>query len=369
MQPYFEKHSLFKVMQALLQAVIKERPADPYAYMVQMLQNSSQSAARRMQSSISSNGHPSTPEAAVFVGCLKSGRRTRGNSHSVAFREEAGVPTAAEAAAGMACGGGTAAAEEAVAVSAAAAAADPTNMDACSSAEGKREPSMTAFSEENTVTSLCLPQYVPSHVSPLPEMLPRMKPAAPVIPSERSCPPPQHNTDVPQLACAAEDYRHIAWTRSLFEEVPLQEPVVSSCGSTAQVQRPFLVPTHIVPSPSAGIARTAGRLPARSQSTPSLNPPSLLPLKGNGRPPRGRALHTILGFQQAEHQRKAETFSGVDDLNSPGLSASTQYTQERILADLSAGPSMMSEDGSSFPVFNSVWREEPQQTWIPRTMK
>jgi len=123
MQPYFEKHSLFKVMQALLQAVIKERPADPYAYMVQMLQNSSQSAARRMQSSISSNGHPSTPEAAVFAGCLKSGRRTRGNSHSVAFREEAGVPTAAEAAAGMACGGGTAAAEEAVAAAAAAAAA------------------------------------------------------------------------------------------------------------------------------------------------------------------------------------------------------------------------------------------------------
>jgi len=228
---------------------------------------------------------------------------------------------------------------------------------ACSSGEGKQEQPMIAAAEKSAFPGRCLPQYVSSRVSPLPEMLTPMKPSAPVLPSEPSC-PPRHSSDVPQLACAAEDYRHMAWTLSLFEDVPPQEPLASSCSSTAQVHRPFVAPAPIAPSPSAGIARTAGRLPARSQSTPSLNPPSLLPLKGNGRPPRGRAIHAIKSFQQAEHQRKAETFSGVDGLNSPGLSASTQYTQERTLPDLSAGPSILSEDDSAMPVLNSPWRED-----------
>jgi len=193
-----------------------------------------------------------------------------------------------------------------------------------------------------------------------------MKPSAPMLPSEPSC-PPKHSIEVPQLACVAEDERHIAWTWSLFEEVPPQEPAASACSSTALVQGPFLAPQHVATSPSASIARTAGRLPARSQSTPSLNPPtplnqretpSLLPMKGNGRPPRGRAIHAIKGFQQAEHQRKAEILSGVDDLNSPGLSASTQYTQERTLLDLSAGPSILSEDDSALQVFGSSWRDD-----------
>eukprot|EP00929_Paragymnodinium_shiwhaense_P038365 TRINITY_DN20271_c0_g1_i1.p1 TRINITY_DN20271_c0_g1~~TRINITY_DN20271_c0_g1_i1.p1 ORF type:complete len:736 (+),score=192.28 TRINITY_DN20271_c0_g1_i1:195-2402(+) len=43
-QPYFEQHSLIEVMQTLLQAVIKEKPADPYGYMIRVLQNSSKAA-------------------------------------------------------------------------------------------------------------------------------------------------------------------------------------------------------------------------------------------------------------------------------------------------------------------------------------
>lgn len=39
-QPYFEQHHLMDVMQVLLQSVIKDKPEDPYAYMIGVLENS-----------------------------------------------------------------------------------------------------------------------------------------------------------------------------------------------------------------------------------------------------------------------------------------------------------------------------------------
>mmetsp|Transcript_57121 Transcript_57121/g.107316 ORF Transcript_57121/g.107316 Transcript_57121/m.107316 type:complete len:964 (-) Transcript_57121:213-3104(-) len=44
-QPYFEEHEILEVMQKLLQALIKEKPQDPYEYMVQVLQNTRNAAA------------------------------------------------------------------------------------------------------------------------------------------------------------------------------------------------------------------------------------------------------------------------------------------------------------------------------------
>jgi len=41
-QPYMERHCLLKVMQTLLQSVIKEQPNDPYGYMIGVLQSSCQ---------------------------------------------------------------------------------------------------------------------------------------------------------------------------------------------------------------------------------------------------------------------------------------------------------------------------------------
>lgn len=38
-QPYADKHNLLKVLQTLLKSVMAEKPADPFAYMVQALQN------------------------------------------------------------------------------------------------------------------------------------------------------------------------------------------------------------------------------------------------------------------------------------------------------------------------------------------
>eukprot|EP00450_Noctiluca_scintillans_P038329 CAMPEP_0194479360 /NCGR_PEP_ID=MMETSP0253-20130528/2515_1 /TAXON_ID=2966 /ORGANISM="Noctiluca scintillans" /LENGTH=283 /DNA_ID=CAMNT_0039318577 /DNA_START=415 /DNA_END=1264 /DNA_ORIENTATION=+ len=38
-QPYFETHHLMEVMQCLLQSLIKDRPKDPYEYMIRMLEN------------------------------------------------------------------------------------------------------------------------------------------------------------------------------------------------------------------------------------------------------------------------------------------------------------------------------------------
>lgn len=48
-QPYFEQHGVMNMMQALLQAVIKEKPADPSQYMIQVLQNSRQAAAGKAE--------------------------------------------------------------------------------------------------------------------------------------------------------------------------------------------------------------------------------------------------------------------------------------------------------------------------------
>mmetsp|Transcript_52199 Transcript_52199/g.124427 ORF Transcript_52199/g.124427 Transcript_52199/m.124427 type:complete len:536 (-) Transcript_52199:96-1703(-) len=39
-QPYFDQHHILEVMQGLLQGLIKEKPMDPYAYMIQVLVNS-----------------------------------------------------------------------------------------------------------------------------------------------------------------------------------------------------------------------------------------------------------------------------------------------------------------------------------------
>lgn len=38
-QPYFEEHDVLEVMQKLLSALIKERPADPFGYMIQVLES------------------------------------------------------------------------------------------------------------------------------------------------------------------------------------------------------------------------------------------------------------------------------------------------------------------------------------------
>jgi len=51
-QPYIEQHHLIDVMQALLQSVLKEKPEDPYAYMIKMLQNSSRAAAGKSQRAV-----------------------------------------------------------------------------------------------------------------------------------------------------------------------------------------------------------------------------------------------------------------------------------------------------------------------------
>lgn len=56
-QPYFEQHSLIEVMQTLLQAVIKEKPVDPYGYMIRVLQNSAKAA----QGKRSNRPHSASP--------------------------------------------------------------------------------------------------------------------------------------------------------------------------------------------------------------------------------------------------------------------------------------------------------------------
>jgi len=38
-EPYFETHHLMEVMQCLLQSLIRDRPKDPYAFMIRMLEN------------------------------------------------------------------------------------------------------------------------------------------------------------------------------------------------------------------------------------------------------------------------------------------------------------------------------------------
>lgn len=43
-QPYFEQHHIMDVMQALLQSVIKEKPVDPYSYMIRVLENTRSAA-------------------------------------------------------------------------------------------------------------------------------------------------------------------------------------------------------------------------------------------------------------------------------------------------------------------------------------
>eukprot|EP00427_Karlodinium_veneficum_P000939 CAMPEP_0169150452 /NCGR_PEP_ID=MMETSP1015-20121227/50200_1 /TAXON_ID=342587 /ORGANISM="Karlodinium micrum, Strain CCMP2283" /LENGTH=1069 /DNA_ID=CAMNT_0009219605 /DNA_START=14 /DNA_END=3223 /DNA_ORIENTATION=+ len=48
-QPYFEQHSLMETMQTMLQGVLKEKPADPYAYMMRILENSRNAAAGAAQ--------------------------------------------------------------------------------------------------------------------------------------------------------------------------------------------------------------------------------------------------------------------------------------------------------------------------------
>lgn len=43
-QPYFEEHRVLEVVQALLQGAIADKPPDPYAYMVKVLENTSRAA-------------------------------------------------------------------------------------------------------------------------------------------------------------------------------------------------------------------------------------------------------------------------------------------------------------------------------------
>jgi hypothetical protein len=48
-QPYFEQHNLMDVMQTLLQGMIKEKPDDPYSYMIRVLENSRNASAGAAQ--------------------------------------------------------------------------------------------------------------------------------------------------------------------------------------------------------------------------------------------------------------------------------------------------------------------------------
>jgi len=48
-QPYFEQHHLMEVMQVLLQSVIKDKPADPYTYMMGVLKNTRDAAAAKLE--------------------------------------------------------------------------------------------------------------------------------------------------------------------------------------------------------------------------------------------------------------------------------------------------------------------------------
>jgi len=48
-QPYFEEHAVVEIMQTLLQGILKDKPVDPYAYMVTVLQNSSIAAAGKIR--------------------------------------------------------------------------------------------------------------------------------------------------------------------------------------------------------------------------------------------------------------------------------------------------------------------------------
>lgn len=48
-QEYLGQHQLIDVMQTLAQSVIKEKPADPYAYMIRLLENSKSAAPSRSQ--------------------------------------------------------------------------------------------------------------------------------------------------------------------------------------------------------------------------------------------------------------------------------------------------------------------------------
>lgn len=49
-QPYFEKHCLIDVIQSVLQAVIKERPNDPFGYMINVLENTKKGVASPQES-------------------------------------------------------------------------------------------------------------------------------------------------------------------------------------------------------------------------------------------------------------------------------------------------------------------------------
>jgi hypothetical protein len=72
-QPYFEQHGVMSMMQALLQAVIKEKPADPSQYMIQVLQNSCQAAAGRGGSlHTTSQSQPKRLNRPHSAGCLRT---------------------------------------------------------------------------------------------------------------------------------------------------------------------------------------------------------------------------------------------------------------------------------------------------------
>lgn len=65
-QPYFDQHHLMEVMQILLQSVIKDKPSDPYSYMIGVLENSRNAqkgaaAEARLPEKIATPTKPSEP--------------------------------------------------------------------------------------------------------------------------------------------------------------------------------------------------------------------------------------------------------------------------------------------------------------------
>lgn len=55
-QPYFEKHCIIDVVQSMLQSVIKEKPPDPFSYMISVLENSSKGVTAKVDELSSCEG-------------------------------------------------------------------------------------------------------------------------------------------------------------------------------------------------------------------------------------------------------------------------------------------------------------------------
>jgi hypothetical protein len=85
-QPYFDQHKLIEVIQALLAAVIKDKPADPYAFMIRVLQNSAKAAGGEMKSSKPSRPQSATVRTGVVTAPVDLGNRPQRPKSAMQWR-------------------------------------------------------------------------------------------------------------------------------------------------------------------------------------------------------------------------------------------------------------------------------------------